>query len=74
MMATKNGVVKKTELSQFEKIRANGLVAIKLDDGDELTWVKATTGEDEVILVTHEGRSIDSMRTIRDLREEIHEE
>jgi DNA gyrase subunit A len=33
-------------------------VAIKLDEGDELTWVKATTGEDQIILVTHEGRSI----------------
>ena len=58
MMATKKGVVKKTELEQFTKIRANGLVAIKLDAGDELTWVKATTGEDELIIVTHEGRSI----------------
>ena len=58
IMATKKGVVKKTELNQFEKIRANGLVAIKLDDGDELTWVKATTGGDQIILVTHEGRSI----------------
>jgi len=58
IMATKKGVVKKTELNQFEKIRANGLVAIKLDSTDELTWVKATTGEDEIVLVTHEGRSI----------------
>jgi len=58
LMATKKGVVKKTELNQFEKIRSNGLVAIKLDDDDELTWVKATTGNDEIILVTHDGRSI----------------
>ena len=58
MMATKHGTVKKTELNQFEKIRSNGLVAIKLEEGDELTWVKATTGEDQIILVTHEGRSI----------------
>jgi len=58
IMATKKGVVKKTELDQFAKIRSNGLVAIKLDTTDELTWVKATTGNDEIVLVTHEGRSI----------------
>lgn len=57
-MVTKNGVVKKTELSQFEKIRSNGLTAINLDEGDELTWVKPTTGKDEIILITADGRSI----------------
>lgn len=58
LMVTKNGVVKKTELNQFEKIRSNGLTAIKLDVNDELIWVKPTTGDDEVILVTADGKSI----------------
>ncbi len=58
LMVTKGGIVKKTDLSQFEKIRANGLTAIKLETNDELTWVKPTTGDDEIILVTAEGKSI----------------
>lgn len=58
LMVTKGGIVKKTDLSQFEKIRANGLTAIRLEANDDLTWVKPTTGDDEVILVTAEGKSI----------------
>ncbi len=58
LMVTKGGVIKKTDLSQFEKIRANGLTAIKLEINDELTWVKPTTGDDEILLVTSEGKSI----------------
>lgn len=58
MMVTRNGVVKKTDLEQFSKIRTNGLTAIKLDSTDELIWVKPTTGENEVILVTADGKSI----------------
>ncbi|PKN02987.1 DNA gyrase subunit A [Candidatus Dojkabacteria bacterium HGW-Dojkabacteria-1] len=58
LMVTKGGVVKKTDLEQFSKIRSNGLTAIKLEINDELIWVKPTTGEDEVILVTAEGKSI----------------
>lgn len=57
-MATKNGTVKKTDIKDFEKIRANGLISIKLDQGDELKWVKPTTGDDEIIVVTTMGRSI----------------
>lgn len=58
LMVTKGGIVKKTDLKQFSKIRSNGLTAIKLETNDELIWVKPTTGEDEVILVTAEGKSI----------------
>jgi DNA gyrase subunit A len=58
LMATKNGTVKKTEIKDFMKIRSNGLIAIKLDSGDELKWVKPTTGKDEIIVVTAMGRSI----------------
>jgi DNA gyrase subunit A len=58
LMATKKGVVKKTKLSEFENIRRNGLVAIKLESGDELAWAKLTSGEDDIVLVTHDGKSI----------------
>ncbi len=58
LMVTKGGIVKKTDLEQFTKIRSNGLTAIKLEVNDELIWVKPTTGDDEVILVTAEGKSI----------------
>ena len=58
LMATKGGIIKKTDLGEFSKIRANGLTAIKLEVNDELIWVKPTTGEDEIILVTAEGKSI----------------
>lgn len=57
-MATKKGIVKKTKIEQFEKIRKNGLVAIKLDTGDVLSWVKLTSGSNEVLLVSHLGKSI----------------
>lgn len=58
LMVTKGGIIKKTDLKQFSKIRANGLTAIKLEPTDELIWVKPTTGDDNVILVTAEGKSI----------------
>jgi len=58
LMATENGVVKKTALPEFKKIRANGLTAIKLDQGDQLIGVKATTGSDEAIILTREGKSV----------------
>ncbi|MBU1326723.1 DNA gyrase subunit A [Patescibacteria group bacterium] len=58
LMATKNGTVKKSKLSQYENIRRNGLVAIKLEKDDELAWAKITSGKDDVLLVSHEGKSI----------------
>ncbi|MFH0749872.1 MAG: DNA gyrase subunit A [Candidatus Gottesmanbacteria bacterium] len=58
IMATKKGVIKKSKLTEYENIRRNGLVAIKLDSGDELEWVRLTGGTDEVLLVTHEGKTI----------------
>lgn len=58
VMATKKGTIKKTKLNQYENIRRNGLVAIKLDASDELRWAKLSTGEDDVLMVTHEGKSI----------------
>lgn len=58
LMATEKGNIKKTLLSEFAKIRANGLTAIKLEEDDQLICVKATTGEDEAILITKEGKSV----------------
>ncbi len=58
LMVTEKGIIKKTELSEFAKIRSNGLTAIKLETGDSLAWVKPTTGKDEVLIVTAEGKSV----------------
>jgi len=58
LMVTEGGTVKKTELDKFSKIRTNGLTAIKLDEKDQLIWVKPTTGKDEVIIITKDGKSI----------------
>lgn len=58
LMATKNGTVKKSRISEYENIRKSGLVAIKLDKDDELAWAKLTSGKDDILLVTHEGKSI----------------
>lgn len=57
-MATKQGTVKKTNIEDFANIRTNGLISIKLVDGDELAWVKPTTGNNEIILITEQARSI----------------
>jgi DNA gyrase subunit A len=51
-MTTKFGTVKKTSLTDFANVRANGLIAIKLDKGDELRWVKQTSGKDEIVIST----------------------
>lgn len=57
-MATKGGEVKKTGILKFANIRGRGIVAIKLDKNDRLAWVKPTTGEDEILLVTQKGKAI----------------
>jgi DNA gyrase subunit A len=57
-MATIKGTVKKTPFKDYANIRTNGLIAIKLDDGDELRWIKSTTGKDDVIISTSAGQAI----------------
>jgi len=57
-MATTKGTVKKTPLKDYANIRTNGLIAIKLDDGDELRWIKRTSGQDDVIISTSAGQAI----------------
>ncbi|MBN1331605.1 DNA gyrase subunit A [Candidatus Dojkabacteria bacterium] len=56
--ATKKGTVKKSSLEDFSNIKSNGLIAIKLNDDDDLVWVKPTTGNSEIVLVTKNARSI----------------
>jgi DNA gyrase subunit A len=57
VMATKGGMIKKTSLAEYAKIRANGLIAISLVDGDELRWVGLTDGQEDVILATRKGQA-----------------
>ena len=58
MMATKKGLIKKTSLEEFASIRKVGKVAIKLTEDDELISVGLTTGEDEILMASHEGKCI----------------
>ena len=58
MMATRNGTVKKTALSEYANIRKTGVIAILLDEGDDLMAVSLTTGSDHILLATHEGKAI----------------
>ncbi len=57
-MTTTHGVVKKTPVADFNNIRNSGLIAIKLDQGDELRWIHLTSGDDEVIISTSLGQAI----------------
>lgn len=57
-MATKKGTIKKTALKDYENIRTNGLITIKLDAGDELKWVKGTTGSNDIIISTSAGQAV----------------
>lgn len=67
-MITKNGVIKRTKLSDYRNIRKAGLIAINLDEGDELGWVILTNGESDILIATRCGFSIriseDNARTL----------
>ena len=58
VMATRNGTVKKTLLADYSNIRKSGVIAIILDEGDDLISVHLTSGEDNLILASHEGKAI----------------
>jgi len=58
VMATKDGIVKKTALSEFENVRKSGLIAITLKKGDSLKMVQKSSGDDEIILVAKSGQAI----------------
>ncbi|HMS50245.1 MAG TPA: DNA gyrase subunit A [Candidatus Saccharibacteria bacterium] len=57
-MCTVRGVVKKTPFEQYQNVRQSGLIAINLDDGDELKWIRMTSGENEIIISTSQGQAI----------------
>ena len=57
-MATVKGTVKKTPMSDYANIRTNGLIAIKLDDGDELRWIQRTTGSNDIVISTSAGQAV----------------
>jgi len=58
VMVTKNGIIKKTSLDAFDNVRRSGLIAITLKDKDTLQWVKPSTGNDQIMLVTAAGQSV----------------
>lgn len=58
VMSTKNGIIKKTTLTEYETSRTSGLKAISLDEGDELISIKKTDGEDKIIVGTKKGKCI----------------
>ncbi len=57
-MVTRNGIIKRTLLEAYKNIRKNGVIAINLDDDDELAWVKLTMGDDDLLVATRDGFSI----------------
>jgi DNA gyrase subunit A len=58
IMCTVRGVVKKTPFEQYQNVRTSGLIAINLDAGDELKWIRMTSGENEVVISTSQGQAI----------------
>jgi DNA gyrase subunit A len=58
ILATRNGVVKKTQYGEFKNLRANGLIAIKLSDEDRLVGARKTSGDDNILLLTKKGKAI----------------
>lgn len=58
IMATKNGLIKKTDLSEFERINKNGKIAISLLDGDELIETQMSSGNDEILIASYQGKCI----------------
>jgi DNA gyrase subunit A len=56
VLATKHGIIKKTPLEQFEKVRSSGIIAITLDEDDELAWVDVASGSDDIIIATALGK------------------
>ncbi len=57
-LVTKNGIIKKVKLSDFDNVRRSGIIAMKLKSADELRWAKITSGDDEIILATSRGQAI----------------
>ncbi len=58
VMATRNGLVKKTALAEYANFRKGGIIGINIEEGDQLIGVKPTTGKDELVMISHSGMSI----------------
>lgn len=58
IMCTVRGVIKKTPFEQYKNVRTSGLIAINLDQGDELKWIRTTGGDNEVVISTSQGQAI----------------
>jgi DNA gyrase subunit A len=58
VMVTKNGIIKRTALSAYNTARKGGVIAITLDEGDELSWVRLTSGKDDLLVATKQGMAI----------------
>ncbi len=58
LMVTRKGAIKKTPMREYANVRRNGLIAMNLQDGDELLWVAPTSGDDEVIIASQQGKAI----------------
>ena len=57
-MVTRNGIIKRTSLDAYKNVRKSGVIAISLDDGDELAWVRLTSGNDDLLVATRKGMCI----------------
>ena len=58
LMVTRNGAIKKTPMREYANVRRNGLIAMNLQQGDQLLWVSPTSGEDEIIIASQMGKAI----------------
>lgn len=68
VMATRNGLIKKTKIDAFTNVRRSGLIALKLKTGDQLQWVKPSSGKDHIILTSNNGQAIRFKETdVRDM-------
>jgi DNA gyrase subunit A len=58
LMVTRNGAIKKTPMREYANVRRNGLIAMNLQEGDQLLWVSPTSGDDEILLASQQGKAI----------------
>ena len=58
LMVTRNGAIKKTPTREYANVRRNGLIAMNLQEGDQLLWVAPTSGDDEIVIASQQGKAI----------------
>ena len=58
VMVTRQGIIKRTQLGAYRNVRKSGIIALSLDEGDELAWVRNTSGTDELLVATRNGMAI----------------